>query len=208
MGTKDPRVDAYINNAADFAKPILKKLRKLVHQGCPEVSEAIKWGFPAFEYKGPLLGLAAFKQHCSFGFWKAALLFGQASGATDGDTSSTWGAPGRDPIPAKITHVDELPSDAKIVALIRRAKKLNDEGVKVPKAMSAKKAPSMPRDFAAALKRSKAAAAVFAKFPPSHKREYIEWILEAKRDETRQKRIATAVQWISEGKQRNWKYQK
>lgn len=207
MGTKDPRIDEYIEKkAASFAKPILKKLRTLVHKGCPDVSETIKWGMPSFEYKGPFVGMAAFKQHCAFGFWKAALLFSDEKSASD--AKFTWGAPGRDPIPAKITSMDDLPSDAKIVALVKKAAKLNDEGVKVPKKKIAKKALDLPADFAAALKKTKGASATFEKFPPSHKREYIEWITEAKRDETRQKRIATAVEWIAEGKSRNWKYQK
>jgi uncharacterized protein YdeI (YjbR/CyaY-like superfamily) len=206
MGTKDPRVDAYIDKAADFAKLILKRLRTLVHKGCPEVQETIKWGMPSFDYKGPFAGMAAFKQHCVFGFWKAAILFDDAKAS--GHEKFTWGAPGRDPIPAKITSVDDLPSDAKIIALIKKAAKLNDEGVKVPKAKTAKKALDMPPDFAAALKKANGATANFEKFPPSHKREYIEWIVEAKKDETRQKRIATAVEWIADGKSRNWKYQK
>ena len=76
MGTKDPRIDAYIEKSAEFARPILKKLRALVHKGCPApgVTETIKWGMPAFEYKGPFCGMAAFKNHCTFGFWKDKLL--------------------------------------------------------------------------------------------------------------------------------------
>lgn len=206
MPTKDPRIDAYIERSADFAKPILKKLRALVHKGCPQVTETIKWGMPSFEYNGPFAGMAAFKQHCVFGFWKAVILFGETK--STGDEKFTWGAPGRDPVGAKIMSKDDLPSDATILALIKKAKELNDEGVKVPKEKMAKKPPPMPKDFAAALKESKQAAANFEKFPPSGKREYIEWITEAKRDETRQKRLATAIEWIAEGKPRNWKYQK
>lgn len=208
MGTKDPRVDAYIEKSADFAKPILKRLRTLVHKGCPEASETIKWGVPAFEYKGPFCGMAAFKQHCVFGFWKAALLFDESNGGTSPESTLSWGAPGRDPMAARITSVDDLPSDATILKLIKRAVKLNDDGIKAPRKKTAKKPLPMPKDFAAALKKRKGAAASFDSFPPSHKREYIEWIIEAKRDETRRKRIATAVEWIAEGKQRNWKYQK
>jgi uncharacterized protein YdeI (YjbR/CyaY-like superfamily) len=207
MGTKDPRIDAYIEKSADFAKPILKKLRSLVHKGCPDVTETIKWSMPAFEYKGPYCSMAAFKQHCVFGFWKSSILFGDEK--SSGDKKFTWGAPGRDPVPARITSVNDLPADAKFLALIQKAKKLNDEGVKAPMQKSAKEpAREIPKDFAAALKRTKGASANFQKFPPSHKREYIEWIVEAKKDETRQKRIATAVEWIAEGKSRNWKYQR
>jgi hypothetical protein len=207
MGTKDPRVDAYIEKSADFAKPILKKLRALVHKGCPDVVETIKWSMPAFEYKGPFCGMASFKQHCAFGFWKAAILF--AEERKNSDRPSSWGAPGKDPLPAKIISLDDLPSDATFLALIKKAVKLNDEGVKIPaKKTDTKKALKMLPDFAAALKKTKGATANFDAFSPSCQREYIEWIAEAKKDETRQKRIATAVEWIAEGKHRNWKYQK
>lgn len=208
MGTKDPRVDAYIDKAADFARPVLKKFRTLVHKGCPDVEETIKWGMPSFDYKGPLASMAAFKQHCAVGFWKAALLADGKTGTSGDTTKMSWGAPGRDPIPAKIASKDDLPSDAAILAIIRKAKKLNDDGVKVPKSKSAKSPLPMPKDFEGALKRTKGAKANFDAFPPSHKREYIEWITDAKRDATREKRIATAVEWIADGKSRNWKYQK
>lgn len=206
MGSKDPRVDAYIERSAPFARPILKHLRTLVHKGCPDAAETIKWGMPSFEYKGPYCSMAAFKQHCVFGFWKASLL-GDAQ--KDGDAPAmNWGAPGRDPIPARITCKDDLPSDATILRLIRNAAKLNDEGVKVPLQRKARKPLPMPKDFAAAIAKSKPASKVFDGFSPSCKREYIEWITEAKREETRAKRIATSVEWIGEGKQRNWKYMK
>ncbi|HRP62097.1 MAG TPA: YdeI/OmpD-associated family protein [Phycisphaerales bacterium] len=208
MPTKDPRVDAYIEKSADFAKPILKKLRALVHKGCPEVTETIKWGMPAFDYKGGFCGMAAFKQHCSFGFWKAALLDDGKGSKTEDDKAMSWGARGSISIPAKITSLEDLPSDAKFLTLIKKAKKLNDDGVKVPKEKAAKKPLPMPSDFAAALKKTKGAIANFEKMSPSCKREYIEWVIEAKRDETRQNRIATAVEWIAEGKSRHWKYQK
>jgi uncharacterized protein YdeI (YjbR/CyaY-like superfamily) len=209
MGTKDPRVDEYIEKkAADFAKPILKKLRTLVHKGCPDVEETIKWGMPSFDYKGPFCGMVAFKGHCGFGFWKAALIFEVESKFSEAELRLAWGAEGRGSDRARITSIDELPTDAKILALIKKAKKLNDDGVKIPKEKTAKKPLPVPKDFEAALKKTKGAKANFDKFPPSHKREYIEWITEAKREETRQKRIATAVEWIAEGKSRNWKYQK
>jgi uncharacterized protein YdeI (YjbR/CyaY-like superfamily) len=207
MGTKDKRVDAYIAKSAEYAQPILKKLRAMVHKHCPKVEETIKWGMPAFEYKGPFCGMAAFKQHCVFGFWKASLLFGDAKTKKSAE-KLTWGAHGRDPVPACITSVKELPSDATILALIKKAAILNDDGVKVPRKTTKRKPLPMPKDFAAALKKSKKAAASFEAFPPSHKREYIEWITEAKADETRQRRMATAVEWIAQGKGRNWKYER
>lgn len=209
MATKDPRIDAYIAKSAAFAKPILKKLRTLVHKGCPQVQETIKWGMPAFEYKGPLCGMAAFKQHCVFGFWKSALLFPKATrGGGDPSNILNWGARGREKSDACLTNIKQLPPDAVIVKLVRAAAKLNDEGVKVPRATKKRPSLPMPKDFAAALKRNKAAQAHFEAFAPSHKREYIEWITEAKTDETRQRRMATAIEWIAEGKGRNWKYQK
>jgi uncharacterized protein YdeI (YjbR/CyaY-like superfamily) len=207
MGTKDPRVDAYIAKSAEYARPILKKLRSLVHKGCPNVTETIKWGMPAFEYKGPFCGMAAFKKHCVFGFWKSSLLFTK-SALTKDESKLSWGAPGRDPVPACITSVKELPADKAMLALIKRAMKLNDEGVKVPKTTKKRTPLPLPTDFAAALKKNKKAATVFDAFSPSCKREYIEWIVEAKSDETRQRRLATALEWIAQGKQRNWKYQK
>ena len=209
MATKDPRIDAYIEKASDFAKPILKKLRTLVHKGCPEVAETIKWGMPAFEYKGPFCGMAAFKNHCVFGFWKSALLFKDMPPAEAAKLEKlNWGAKGRDRTEACLTNVKDLPSDALILKLIKEAMRLNDEGVKLPVSRTKRKPLPMPKDLAAALKKSKKAAANFEAFAPSHKREYIEWITGAKRDETRRTRIATAVEWIAEGKPRHWKYQK
>ncbi|MBU6412813.1 MAG: YdeI/OmpD-associated family protein [Planctomycetes bacterium] len=206
MGSKDPRIDAYIAKAAPFAQPILQRFRSLVHKACPDVQETIKWGMPSFEYKGPFCSMAAFKKHCVFGFWKAALL---DESQKDSDAAAmNWGAPGRDPIPARIESDADLPSDATILRLIRKAAKLNDEGVKVPLQRKVRKPLPLPRDFAAAIAKSKTASKVFAEFSPSCKREYIEWITEAKREETRSNRIATAVEWIAEGKQRNWKYMK
>lgn len=213
MPTTDPRVDAYIAKSAEFARPILKHLRAIVHKGCPEVVETIKWGMPALEYKGPFCGMAAFKQHCVFGFWKAALLFGDEKAESNGKGKSAaeilnWGARGRDPMPARITSVKDLPSDAVMVKLIKQAKKLNDDGVKLPKRTTKRKPLPMPKEFAAALKKVKAANANFDALSPSCKRDYIEWIVEAKAEQTKQRRLETAVEWIAEGKQRNWKYQR
>jgi uncharacterized protein YdeI (YjbR/CyaY-like superfamily) len=218
MGTKDPRIDDYIAKKADYAQPILKHLRALVHKGCPEVVETIKWGMPAFEYKGPFCGMAAFKKHCVFGFWKSALLFDkkqstdQSSTKKNGGSKSAeklnWGARGRDPIKACITSMNDLPSDAVMLKLLKQAMKLNDEGIKAPMKRNKRQPLPMPKEFAAALKKVKSASLKFDAFSPSCKREYIEWIVEAKTDETRQRRMQTAIEWIAEGKHRNWKYQK
>jgi uncharacterized protein YdeI (YjbR/CyaY-like superfamily) len=197
--TKDPRIDAYIEKVNPFAKPIVKKLRSLIHKGCPGVVETVKWGHASFEYpaKNIFVGIASFKRHCSFGFWKDKLL------RTDAASIATLDALG------KMSSADDLPSDAAILTLIKRAAKLNEDGVKLPKEKKPPKKPlPMPKEFAAALKKAKGASATFEAFSPSHKREYIEWIIEAKSDDTRQRRIAQAVEWIAQGKARNWKYQR
>jgi uncharacterized protein YdeI (YjbR/CyaY-like superfamily) len=220
MGTKDPRIDTCISKAAPFARPILKKLRALVHKGCPGVKETIKWGMPSYEYpEGDILcGMAAFKAHCVFGFWKATLLFKDDKAGAKASAQPTtaagkrakldWGAHGRDPVPARITNVKELPPDAQMLALIKRAAKLNEDGIKARRVIKKRPPLPMPKDFAAALKKSRSAAEKFQAFPPSHRREYIEWIVEAKTDDTRQRRMKTAIEWIADGKQRNWKYQR
>jgi uncharacterized protein YdeI (YjbR/CyaY-like superfamily) len=202
MGKKDQRVDAYIARSADFARPILKHLRKVVHAALPAVEEDLKWGMPHFMYKGMLCGMAAFKQHCSFGFWRAKELAAKHK-ELDANDEPGMGQFGN------VKSVSDLPSDKVLAKLIKAAAALNDTGQKAPRAAKAKKAvPKAPADFLAALKKSKMAHANFAAFSPSHQREYIEWITEAKRNETRERRIASAIEWITEGKSRNWKYEK
>ena len=188
---KDPRVDAYIAGAAPFAQPMLKHFRDAVHAGCPEVKETIKWSMPAFEYKGPMCGMAAFKEHAMFGFWKHSLLKLRGFGEYD-----------------RISSMDEMPNRANIVKLVKAARQLNDEGVKVVRVLKAKKSPlKVPPYFTTALKKVPKAAAVFEAFSPTNKREYVEWITGAKTDETRDRRLAQALEWIAQGKSRNWKYQ-
>jgi uncharacterized protein YdeI (YjbR/CyaY-like superfamily) len=200
MGQRDPRVDAYIEGAADFARPILVKLREAVHAGCPDVEERIKWGMPSFEYKGMLAGMVAFKATVGFGFWKSRLIPG---------FEETFGAEGAaSGMRAKFASVKDLPPKKVLVAFVKEAKRLNDEGIAEPKEATKKKPIEVPADLAAALAKSAAAKKTFAAFSPSHRREYVEWIVEAKREETRAKRIAQAVEWMAEGKSRNWKYQK
>jgi hypothetical protein len=193
MGKKDPRVDAYIARAGEFARPILTRLRALVHQGCPDVDETIKWSVPAFDYQGPLCGMAAFKSHCIFGFWKAALL--------KGGTAANQRM--------RLESVEDLPSDRALITLIRQAAHLNESGIRTARRPARTRPPlDPPPELVAALRRNARARAAFEAFPPSHKREYIEWIADAKTDETRRRRLDTAVLWIAEGKQRNWKYQR
>jgi uncharacterized protein YdeI (YjbR/CyaY-like superfamily) len=203
----NPAVDAYLVKAQPFARPILTHLRELVHKGCPGVEETIKWSRPFFEYRGVILGnMSAFKEHCSFGFW------GEEIGAVLRDANAPrkqgMGSLGR------ITSLNDLPPDKQMLDWIRQAAAFVDSGrctspiaarrkvVKAPKP-----AVEPPLEFTAALRKNKKAAAVFAAFSPSCKREYVEWIADAKRPETRDKRIETAIEWIAEGKQRNWKYQ-
>ena len=203
MATKtDSRVDAYIEAAADFAKPILRHIRALVRKGCPEAEETIKWRSPSWVYEGTLLcGMAAFKEHCTFGFWHAAMEAELANdGALEGGAMGSFG---------RITSVKDLPSDKKMLEYVRKAAKLNASGAPARPRPAVRKlaAVDVPSDLAAALKKSKAAAKTFEGFSPSCRREYVEWITEAKRDETRAKRLATALEWLAEGKKRNWKYE-
>jgi uncharacterized protein YdeI (YjbR/CyaY-like superfamily) len=197
MGTTDPRVDVYIQNAAPFARPILAYIRKSVHAGCPDVEETMKWSFPHFVYKGMLCSMASFKAHCSFGFWKGSLL----EVPPNGTAMSQFG---------RITSLDDLPGAKELTRLVRQAASLNDDGVKIarPKRPEPKPAAKVPADLQKALKTSAKASATFQGLSPSHKREYIEWITEAKTGPTRQKRVATTIEWLSQGKSRNWKYER
>ncbi|MBL8692813.1 MAG: YdeI/OmpD-associated family protein [Planctomycetes bacterium] len=200
MVTRDTRIDDYIAKAADFAKPILTHIRKVVHEACPDVVETLKWGMPSFEYKGILCGMAAFKQHCAFGFWKHSLVF-------DGVEEKAREAMGSF---GKLSSVEQLPSKRDLTAYIKKAMKLNEEGIKAPreKTTKDKKPAVMHPDFAAALKKNRKASATFEAFSPSHKKEYMEWISEAKQDATRQRRLKQAIEWLEEGKSRNWKYER
>ena len=170
----------------------------MVHRGCPDVVETLKWSVPHFENKGTLCAMAAFKEHCRFGFAKATLI----KGAKTNDDGTGLGQ-------YRFTSLAELPSDRVLLRMVKQAAALNEQGVKAPKQppdrRSARTAVA-PDDFVKALKRQKGALAAFEAMPPSHKREYIEWIADAKAEETRQRRMATAVGWIAEGKPRNWKY--
>ena len=199
MGTRNPQVDAYIAKSQPFARPILEHLREVVHGACPDVVEEMKWSMPHFMYKGMLAGMAAFKAHCTFGFWKGKLILGK-----DEMNREAMGHFGN------IRSLDDLPSKRTLAAYVKNAAKLNEEGVKVPRAPKARVpgAVTVPADLAAALRRNRKARASFEAFSPSHRREYIEWITEAKREETREKRLATTIEWLEEGKPRHWKYLK
>lgn len=199
MSKIDPKVDVYIEKSADFAQPILLHIRKLVHKACPEIEESMKWSFPHFDYKGMVCNMAAFKQHCSFGFWKHLLMESDAFP----DNKTAMGSFGR------ITSIRDLPSDKVMVGLIRQAVELNRKGIKVEKKrLAEKKELVVPDDLENALSKNKKAREQFDRFSYSHRKEYIEWITEAKTEPTRNKRLNTTIEWLSEGKGRNWKYER
>ena len=193
----DPRIDAYIDRQADFARPVLRHLREAVHAACPECEETLKWSMPSFMYKGKILaGMAAFKQHATFGFWSGSLVVGKEKERVSG-----MGQFGR------LTSIEDLPPGSELEALVRKAMQLADEGVKPPRDKHKKGPFTVPQDMRAALDANAAAAATFEAFPPSAQRDYVDWITGAKRDETRTKRLAQAIEWLAEGKRRHWKYQ-
>jgi len=197
VGKRDPRVDAYIANAAAFAQPILLAIRDPVHAACPDVEETMKWSFPHFMYKGMLCSMASFKQHAAFGFWKGSLVTG---GPRSADAMGHFG---------RLAKRSDLPSKSVLTALIRKAARLNDDRVKPPRTRKpAPKTVKVPAVLAAALTKSAKARAGFDALPPSHKREYIEWITQAKAEQTRARRLEQAIVWIAEGKSRNWKYER
>jgi hypothetical protein len=196
MPTLDKRVDSYIQKAPDFARPILTELRARVHASCPDVVETVKWRMPSFEYKGILCGMAAFKKHAVFGFWKHNLVV-----ADDSKANMAMGSFG------KLVELEQLPKKTEFARLVKKAMKLNDDGVKAVRNKTAKKKPiAMHPAFQKALAGNAKARAQFEEFAPSKQREYMEWISDAKADETRERRLKDAILWISQGKSRNWKY--
>lgn len=202
MPTTNPAIDAYIAKAQPFAQPILLHLRELVHQACPNVEEKVKWSFPHFDYKNQMMcSMASFKEHCSFGFWKASLM----SDSTLLETAKSEVAMGH---LGKITSLKDLPKDAQIIAYIKEAMQLNEDGKKVVKAkpIVAPKPLVIPSYITEAIKQNEQAFATFQAFAPSHKKEYVLWIDEAKTEATKQKRLAKAIETMAEGKPHNWQY--
>jgi uncharacterized protein YdeI (YjbR/CyaY-like superfamily) len=196
--SRDERIDAYIARQADFAKPILERIRAAVHAACPEAEETMKWSMPHFMYKGRMMaGMAAFKAHATFGFWRGGEVLGETGAERD-----AMGQFGR------LASAADLPPDEVLHALIRRAAALNEAGPKPSRPKQAAK-PELetPADLSQALDANAPARATFDGFPPSCRREYVEWVVEAKRPETRARRVAQAVEWMAEGKRRNWKYE-
>lgn len=191
--TTDPRVDAYIAKAAPFAQPILTHLRALAHKALPDATEDIKWGMPHFLVDGKnVAGMSAFKAHCAF------VIHG------DGRQGEAMGQYG------KITAIDDLPPERELIASLHAARdRVVQQGSATRGRSRAAPKPEIPVPdyFAAALAANPKAKAAFEAFAPSHRREYLEWITEAKRDDTRARRMATALEWLAEGRKRNWKYE-
>jgi uncharacterized protein YdeI (YjbR/CyaY-like superfamily) len=210
-GKRDPRIDVYIERAAPFARPILRHMRGLVHQACPEAEETIKWGMPAFVHHGLMCSMAAFKSHCAFGYWLGELVLREAGGmpSRSGEAMGDYG---------RITALTDLPKDSLVLRHIRYAAKLNEQGVKrkaggvragegkVAAVAEKSRTLEVPAALTKVLKGNAKARATFEAFSYSHRKEYVEWISEAKTQPTRDKRVATTVQWLEEGKFRNWKY--
>lgn len=199
MPARDARVDAYIARSPEFARPLLEHFRAVVHDACPTVEETLKWGHPHFMHQGMLCGMAAFKEHCAVNFWKGSLIFP----ANEPKQAEAMGQLGR------IRSLKDFPSRTALKAAVRRAVALNESGEKRPvRAPGTRKPLATPLDLVRALGRNSRARKIWDGFPPSHRRDYIEWITEAKRDETRARRLATTVEWLEEGKSRNWKYER
>ena len=198
MPKPDPRIDAYIARCQPFARPILEHLRAVVRAACPDVEESIKWGMPAFEYHGLMCGMGAFKQYAVFGFWKGKLIVDERGRDLD-DAMGQFG---------RLTKRSDLPAKRVIMGYVKKAMRLNLDGVKVKRKATPRKTLSIPPALRAALEKSPKARAAFDSFPPSARRDYLEWVSEAKRDATRDQRIATTIAWLKAGKRRNWKYER
>lgn len=199
MKQYDERVDAYIAKSADFAQPILNQIRSIIHQASPLINETIKWGFPHFDYKGTVCSMASFKAHCAFGFWKSKLMKDPYQ-VFEKDAMGSMG---------RIEKLEDLPEAKILIEYTLEALKLNEEGTKVKKAPATPKAEiAVPADFAQLMAENPKAKQQFEAFSPSHRREYLEWITEAKTEATKTKRMETTIEWLSEGKSRNWKYQR
>ena len=199
MGKKDKRVDEYIAKCADFAKPILNHIRGLVHKAVPDVEETMKWSFPHFDYLGEMMfSMASFKEHMAMGFWKVSIMKDPDKILHPDVAMGNFG---------RIKSIKDLPADKIIIKYLKEAARLNEEGIKVKKVVAPKKELETPDYFIKALNKNKTAKKVFDEFSYSKKKEYVEWITEAKTEATRDKRLETAIEWIAEGKSRNWKYQ-
>lgn len=200
MKNKNIQIDLYIAKSAEFAKPVLEHIRYVVHKACPEIEETIKWGMPSFEYKGLVCGMAAFKAHCTLTFHKGNLMNDEHG------ILSPVGKTGMGQL-GKLTSIKDLPNEKILIAYVKQAVKLNEAGVKQTKAATTTSI-EVPDYFLKVLKKNKEALKTFEAFSNSHKKEYLEWITEAKKEETRISRMEKAIEMLSEGKSRNYKYEK
>jgi uncharacterized protein YdeI (YjbR/CyaY-like superfamily) len=201
---KNPAVDAYIAKSADFARPILTHVRKLMHRGCSRIEEKIKWGVPTFERDGIVAMMAAFKKHVAFGFWSEKLIREKLGADANRvfPRDAKLGMGGR-----RYLAKSELPSDVVIVRAVKLAVALNEAGERPKRAPKKKPPPKAPPYLVAALKKNAKARATFAGLTPGQQREYVDWLVEAKQPATRERRLAQAVEWLAQGKTRYWKYQ-
>lgn len=203
MGNRIVEIDNYIDKAAPFAQPVLIHFRDLMHEVCPHIEEKIKWGMPHFDYKGPLTAMASFKAHCVVSFLKASLLKDFSNVLELGERNAIGNL-------GRLTSITDLPSDDVMIPLIQEAWRLNNENIKVQKKPKEAKEVdnSVPEEFTKMLENAPQAQFNFEKFSPSHRREYCSWFREAKTEETKLKRMNTAIEWLNEGKNRNWKYER
>ncbi|MEO6189540.1 MAG: YdeI/OmpD-associated family protein [Saprospiraceae bacterium] len=203
MKKLNPKVDEYINKAQNFAKPILLHFRKIVHSACPEVEEKIKWSFPHYDYNGNMMcSMASFTQHCAINFWLSNQMEDPDGILLIGKDRPSMGHLGR------ITSIKDLPNERTLIKYIHQAMKLSDQGIKLERKPTIKKELIIPEYFIKALSKNKSAKTNFEAFPYSHKKEYVEWIVDAKTEPTRERRITQAIELIAQGKGRNWKYEK
>jgi uncharacterized protein YdeI (YjbR/CyaY-like superfamily) len=205
MQNTDPRIDQYILNASGFAVPVMNHLRQIVHQACPDVKETMKWSFPHFDYRGSILcSMAAFKNHCAFNIWLGNQLSDPHKLLLSGDAKTSMGNLG------KIQKIEDLPSDEILIGYLKEALSLSEKGAKLIRNVKddAPKTLEIPEYFLKALETNLKAKITFEKFSYSHKKEYVNWITEAKTEATKEKRIQTSLDWLAEGKPQNWKYMK
>lgn len=201
QGKKSEEVEAYVDEAPLFAKPILNRIRKAFHFGCPDLEETIKWGMPHFEYKGVLGAMAAHKEHVTMSFWKGQLME---------DPEGIFNVVGQTQMSAiKFRALKDMPPQQILIDYVARAADMNERGVKAKKKSTrVKEKLTIPDDLLEALSKNKKARKTFDDFSYSNKKEYVEWLEEAKKVATRRKRLETAIEWMAEGKPRNWKYKK
>ena len=203
MGKSDKRIDAYIAKVQPFAQPILKHIRAVVHKASPDINETMKWSFPHFDYKGKMLcSMAGFKEHCVFMFWKQSIMK---------DPNKLFGPRDKEGGMGRIKNVKEMPSEKILIEYIKQAMKLNDEGKTTPrkeKKVSDKKELVVPDYLKKALAKNAKAKKTFEAFSYSNQKEYTMWLADAKTEETRDSRLKLAIEWMEEGKIRNWKYVK